>query len=117
MAEGASQPALHPEEGAGPGPPRYSHCRSDTVTCAPGWGVVGCSLSEPQGPRTPPGKVGGGGQQARQLHAILEEGTLGFLPAVSASKRIPEAGSLGQARMSGPSPGWPLLTLMERRSR
>lgn len=78
--------------------------------------MAGYSLAELQGPRTPPGKVGGG-QQARQVHAILEEGTLGFLPAVSASKRIPEAGSLGQARVSGPSPGWPPLTLMERRGR
>lgn len=40
------------------------------------------------------------------MHAILEEGTLGFLSAVNASKKIPEAGSLGQARVSGPSPSW-----------
>lgn len=79
-------------------------------------GEVGCSIAEPQGPCTPPGKVGGR-QQAKQVHAILEEGTLGFLSAVSASKNIPEAGSLGQARVSGPSPSWPPLTLMERRGR
>lgn len=74
------------------------------------------SLAEPQGPHTPPGKLGRR-QQAKQVHAILEEGTLGFLPAVSAPKKIPEAGSLGQARVSGPSPRWPPLTLMERRGR
>ena len=63
------------------------------------------SLAEPQGPHTPPGKVGRR-QQAKQVHAILEEGTLGFLPAVSASKKIPEAVTNYKSKIQVHLPLW-----------